>query len=126
MRILHVITSLRTGGAEHLLVDLLPMLRAGGENEVELLLFDGVQTPFMEQLRQRGVVIHTLGSGGSVYNPIKVFKMVKYMGAYDVIHTHNTACQLFVPMARAMSFTRKPLVTTEHNSTNRRRDKKVA
>ena len=49
MRILHVITSLRTGGAEHLMVDLLPALRALG-NDVELLVFDGTPTPFMQQL----------------------------------------------------------------------------
>lgn len=46
MKILHVITSLRTGGAEHLLVDLLPRLRDKG-NDVELLLFDGTVLHFM-------------------------------------------------------------------------------
>ena len=46
MKILHVITSLGTGGAERLLVDLLPRLRDFG-NEVELLVFNGKNTPFM-------------------------------------------------------------------------------
>ena len=45
MKILHVITSLRTGGAEKLMVDLLPRLKAKGL-DVELLLFDGTGTPF--------------------------------------------------------------------------------
>ena len=45
MRILHVITSLRTGGAEKLMVDLLPRLKQRG-HEVDLLLFDGTDTPF--------------------------------------------------------------------------------
>ena len=49
MKILHVITSLSTGGAEHLLVDLLPQLRDLG-NEVELLIFDGTHTAFYEEL----------------------------------------------------------------------------
>ena len=39
MKILHVITSLRTGGAEKLMVDLLPRLKAKGL-DVELLLFE--------------------------------------------------------------------------------------
>jgi len=123
MRILHVITSLRTGGAEHLLVDLLPRLRDGGENDVDLLLFDGTETPFYHELEQKGIAVHTLGKGGNVYNPSNVLRMVRYVPQYDIIHTHNTACQLFAPMARAISFTRKRLVTTEHSANNRRRGK---
>ena len=45
MKIIHVITSLRIGRAEKLMVDLLPRLRDLGYN-VELLLFDGTRTPF--------------------------------------------------------------------------------
>lgn len=123
MRILHVITSLRTGGAEHLLVDLLPRLRRGDKNQVDLLLFDGRQTPFMQELKSRGVRIISLSMGGNVYNPLNMFKLVRYMGQYDIVHTHNTACQLYAPIARLVSFTRKPLVTTEHSSNNRRRTK---
>ena len=40
MRILHVITSLYTGGAEKLMVDLLPRLKSHG-HQVDLLLFNG-------------------------------------------------------------------------------------
>jgi len=124
MRILHVITSLQTGGAEHLLVDLLPRLRAGGRNVVELLVFDGRQTPFMEELESKGIKIHKLSVGGNVYNPLNIFRMTSYMIQYDIIHTHNTACQLYAPWAKMLSFARKPLVTTEHSSNNRRRSKK--
>ena len=49
MKILHVITSLRTGGAEKLMVDLLPRLRNLG-NDLELLIFDGTRTPFYDEL----------------------------------------------------------------------------
>ena len=65
MKILHVITSLATGGAEHLMVDLLPRLRGVG-NDVELLVFDGTDTPFMRQLLDAGIVVHRLGIGGNV------------------------------------------------------------
>ena len=123
MRILHVITSLQTGGAEHLVVDLLPRLSHGGHNIVELLVFDGRQTPFMEVLEGKGIKVHKLSMGGWVYNPLNIFRMIRYVVQYDIIHTHNTACQLFAPLARMLSFTRKPLVTTEHSSNNRRRGK---
>lgn len=123
MSILHVITSLQTGGAERLVVDLLPRLRASGRNRVELLLFDGTQTPFMEVLEKKGIRIHKLSIGGNVYNPSNLFKMIRYIVQYDIIHTHNTACQLYAPLAKMLSFARKPLVTTEHSSNNRRRGK---
>lgn len=122
MKILHVITSLATGGAEHLMVDLLPRLRDLG-NEVELLIFDGTRTPFYEQLEAAGIKIHSLGVGGNVYNPLNIFKLVRFIRKYDVIHTHNTACQLFVPVAKCLTLGGAKLVTTEHSTSNRRRGK---
>lgn len=122
MKILHVITSLHTGGAEHLMVDLLPRLR-DLDNKVELLVFNGVRTPFYEQLEELGIHIYSLGVGGNVYNPLNILKLVRFMRKYDVIHTHNTACQLFIPIARCFALGEAKLVTTEHNATNRRRGK---
>jgi glycosyltransferase involved in cell wall biosynthesis len=121
MKILHVITSLRTGGAEHLLVDLLPRLRECGHS-VEVLIFDGTRTPFYEQLEKLGVKIYVLGTGyGEMYNPLNYFRLRRFFSkhVYDVVHTHNTPCQLLVAMLRSKYSLR--LVTTEHNSTNRRR-----
>lgn len=121
MKILHVITSLRTGGAEKLMVDLLPRLRDLG-NEVELCVFDGVQTPFYEQLEKRGIKIHGFGVGANVYHPKHIYQLARLMKNYDIIHTHNTAPQLFTALAHIC--VRKPrLITTEHNTTNRRRGK---
>lgn len=119
MRILHVITSLRTGGAEKLMVDLLPRLRDLG-NEVELLLFDGTRTPFYEELEQTGIKTHHLTIGGNVYNPLNIFRLRKYLKKYDIIHTHNTACQLFAAICSVLCSV--VFITTEHNTSNRRRD----
>lgn len=123
MKILHVITSLRTGGAEKLMVDLLPRLRDLG-NEVELLVFDGVQTAFYEELQEKQIKIHSLGNYTSVYHPFLLIKLLPYLKKFDVIHTHNTACQLFAAIAHFIT-RRGILVTTEHNTSNRRRDNKV-
>lgn len=119
MKILHVITSLQTGGAEKLMVDLLPQLRDMG-NDVELLLFDGTRTHFYKELERAGIKIHHLSIGGNVYNPINIFKLRKYLKNYDIIHTHNTACQLFAAICRMLCSVK--LVTTEHTTSNRRRD----
>lgn len=124
MKILHVITSLRTGGAEKLMVDLLPRLRDMG-NEVELLLFDGTRTPFYEELENSGIKIHSLSLGGNVYNPLNIFKLCKYLKKYDIIHTHNTACQYFIPLAKIISCSKCKLYTTEHSTNNRRRQYKL-
>ena len=90
MKILHVITSLRTGGAEKLMVDLLPRMKERG-HEVDLCVFDGVRTPFYEELEHRGVKVIPLGH--SVYSPLNIGKLIKLMQGYDIVHTHNTACQ---------------------------------
>ena len=43
MKILHVITSLHTGGAEKLIIDIVPKLQDLGHT-VDVLLFDGSDT----------------------------------------------------------------------------------
>lgn len=118
MKILHVITSLRTGGAEKLMVDLLPRLKADGYN-IELLLFDGIDTPFRQDVEAAGIKVYDLGIGGSVYSPIRLFKLIPFLNKYDVVHTHNTAPQLFA--AIGSMFCSAVLCTTEHNTSNRRR-----
>lgn len=123
MRILHVITSLNIGGAERLMTILLPELRALG-NEVELLVFDRTKTAFSETLEKEGIKIHSLDSR-NVYDFRNIVKLRKFIKKYDIIHTHNTACQLFVPLAKILKFGKKAkLITTEHNTTNRRRNKR--
>lgn len=118
MRILHVITSLYTGGAEKLMVDLLPRLKQKGL-DVELLLFDGTVTPFRKQLESSGIKIHDLGHGGSVYSPLRLFRLIPFLRRYDIIHTHNTAPQLFAAIGSLLSGV--TLCTTEHSTSNRRR-----
>ena len=92
MRILQVITSLHIGGAEKLIVDMVPLYQELGY-QVDVLLFDGTETPFKRQLRAKGVTIYELGKGGSVYNPLYIFKLIPFLRKYDIVHTHNTACQ---------------------------------
>lgn len=122
MKILQVITSLRTGGAEKLIVDMVPLYQKQG-HQVDVLLFDGTETPFKKQLRDKRVTIYQLGEGGSVYNPLYIFKLIPFLRKYDIVHTHNTACQLFTAIAGLFSST--VLVTTEHSTSNRRRNWKV-
>lgn len=118
MKILHVITSLATGGAEHLLVDLLPRLRDLG-NDVELAVFRGRKTSFYKQLEAEGIKIHSFSEEGSVYSLKHIAKLWNLMRNFDVIHTHNTACQMFAAIGKTKKI---KLVTTEHSTSTRRRN----
>ncbi len=118
MKILHVITSLRTGGAEKLMVDMLPRLKANGL-DVDLLLFDGTDTPFRRDIEARGIKVYDLGIGGSVYSPKRLLRLIPFLKQYDVLHTHNTAPQLFAAIGGVLCSV--VLCTTEHGGSNRRR-----
>ncbi len=126
MKILHVITSLYIGGAERLLVDLLPLLGDNGNNIVELLLINGVDTPFKKQFEGNGIKVTALSNTNDVYNIRNLLRIRHFLKKhdYDIIHTHNTACQFYVPLSRKLIKNRREaLATTEHSSNNRRRDK---
>jgi hypothetical protein len=78
MRVLHIITSLHIGGAEKLMVDLLPRLKEKGV-EVELLLFLGNRTMFFEQLEREHIKIHVFSDAGNVYNPKHLFRLWSFL-----------------------------------------------
>ena len=120
MNILHVITSLHTGGAEKLLVDLLPRMQQAG-HRVELCAFDSTPTLFAEQLQAQGIRIHSFHEGiDKVYSPCNIVRLTHLMRqGWDIVHTHNTAPQLFAAIGSLCSGAR--LVTTEHSTNNRRR-----
>ncbi len=119
MRILQVITSLEMGGAETLVVNLIPRLQDLGHT-VNLCVFNGKETPLTQRLKKEApqTKIYALGSG--VYNPLYVLKLAKIMRNYDIIHTHNSSPQLFVAIASLFCGTK--LVSTEHNTSNRKRN----
>lgn len=119
MKILQVITSLEVGGAETLVVNLVPRLQALGHT-VDLCVFNGVETPLMQKLKADSpqTKIYTLGHG--VYNPFYILQLVKIMREYDIVHTHNSSPQFFVAIAKVLCSVE--LVSTEHNTSNRKRD----
>ncbi len=119
MKVLHVITSLQTGGAEKLMVDLLPRLKSD-DTDCELLLFDGTKTPFRQELEKTGVKISDFGTKtGSPYSLKNLFRLIPYLRKFDIVHTHNTAPQLFAAIGSVLCSV--VLCTTEHNTSNRRR-----
>ena len=120
MRILHVITSLLTGGAEVLVVNLMPRFRALGQ-EVGVVVFNGERTALMERLERECPECRIYRLGKSVYSPLHIIRLARIMRQYDIVHTHNSSPQLFAAIANIVC--RKRLVTTEHSTNNRKREK---
>ena len=121
MRILHVITSLRIGGAEKLVANLSRLMNQGGD-VVEIAVFDGSETALMKGVVDFGIKVHVLGRGYyNMWNPLNVLKLrhIIKQGKYDIVHAHNYTPQLFSILARGK---KSPvMLTTEHNTSNRRR-----
>ena len=117
MRILHVITSLRIGGAETLVSHILPLMRAKG-HDVELAIFDRTPSHLLSQLHEQEIKIHAFGQGkAAMYSPLHIPRLHRLMKSFDIVHTHNTSAQLFWNATPEGPV----LLTTEHNTDNRRR-----
>ena len=119
MKILHIITSLQTGGAETLVVNLMPRFLALG-HEVGVVVFNGRRTPLMERLERECPECRIYCLGHSYYSLTYIFQLARIMRHYDVVHTHNSSPQLFAAIANIVC--RKRLVTTEHSTNNRKRE----
>ena len=119
MKALQVITSLEMGGAETLVVNLIPRLCALGHT-VDLCIFNGAETPLMQRLKVESPQTKIYALGHSVYNPIYILKLMKIMKGYDIVHTHNSSPQLFVAIANL--YRHRKLISTEHTTSNRKRE----
>jgi hypothetical protein len=74
MRIVHIINSLESGGAEKLVLD--TALTIKGELRWTLLVLNGVDYPFMKAIKASACCsIFSLGFR-SRYNPIHIFKII--------------------------------------------------
>lgn len=124
MKILQVINSLATGGAEKLLLESCTVYHQKGV-EVHVLLLNGVSHPFLEELRKnKSCTIHTLGNG-SVYNPLIPLKIIPFLRKFDCVHVHLFPTLYWVALAHMLSFSKTKLVYTEHSTSNNRRGNPV-
>lgn len=121
MKVLQVINSLGTGGAEKLLLETLPKYRAEGIEMDVLLLWDN-EFPFAERLKElnccKVIVLKTSNDLKDIYSLSHIPKLRRYIIDYDVIHVHLFPAQYFVALANIGIG--KKLVFTEHSTTNRR------
>ncbi|MBD3583454.1 glycosyltransferase [Flavobacterium selenitireducens] len=116
MRILYVLNSLGTGGAEKLVADMLPLLQNKGV-EVELLLLRKVDSIFIKPLEDAKIKIHYSPFG--LYSLKNIGFIKKKSSDFDLVHVHLFPAQYLASVA----FSKTPMVMTEHCTTNKRRSK---
>lgn len=121
MRMLHIINSLSTGGAEKLIIDSVPLYQKQGLT-VDVLLLSNKKTQFRSQLEEESNGNTDGLTTKSIYNPFLIFKIIPYLKKYDIIHLHLFPTLYWVVLAKVFSFSKVKLVYTEHNTSNRRRD----
>ena len=118
MKILHVISSLEIGGAQKLLVDLLPMQAAS--EDVTLLVYRRVNNDFERTLEDIGIKIIYLNEY-NLYNPKIIFHLRRIFKDFDIVHSHLFPTIYWASLAaRGLNI---KLVYTEHSTTNFRRNK---
>ena len=120
MRVLHVIDSLVLGGAEVLVKDLAPRMRARGI-DFEVLILRRTNSPVEVAVRESGVPVHDTELK-NLYSPVQIVKLARVVDRYDVVHVQLFPAQLWT--AAAFAWRRRParLITTEQNTWNYRRD----
>jgi glycosyltransferase involved in cell wall biosynthesis len=119
MKILQIINSLNTGGAEKLVLETLPQYYEKGI-DMDVLVLNGSEYPFMKELKRLTCCnIYSLGLK-SVYNPFHIFKIIPYFKKYDLVHVHLFPAQYWVVLAKIISFSKIKLIFTEHSTSNRR------
>ncbi|MDX8337054.1 glycosyltransferase [Candidatus Cetobacterium colombiensis] len=124
MKILHIITSLELGGAEKLLLDLIPAQKRQGA-DVELLVLDTKGEKFLEEYKKRGIKVHVtkINDKLSFKNIFEISRIIKE-NKIELVHTHLVHAQIWTSVARY--FNKKIIyITTEHSTHNRRREKKI-
>lgn len=110
MRVLHVITGLAAGGAEHQLRLLLPHL--GAESEVVTLTNAG---SVATAIRAAGIPVTDLGMRGN-RDLGALPRLVRHIrrGRYDVVHTHLYRACVYGRLAARLAGVRT-IVATEHS-----------
>jgi glycosyltransferase involved in cell wall biosynthesis len=120
MKILHVINSLSSGGAEKLVVDFANF--QSRDDEVVVFTFNNKNNLFHKHLESRVTFIHY--DETSFLSIKKWYKLSQLMREADVVHCHLFPAFYIVALLSFVCRCTK-LVFTEHNTENKRRRNKL-
>lgn len=125
MRILHIINLMKLGGAQSLLVPLTKLQKEEGNEVTILQLVPTADRTLLDQVEANGIKVVTVSNSCSVYSPLFVFSLRKYLKECDLAHVHLFPAQYWTAISKTLFRIKTPIVTTEHSTNNRRRNKTI-
>ena len=123
LRVLHIINDLKLGGAQKLLVDLIPIINQSGDVRADILILSSSNNVFFESLINNNVAIK-ITRYNRKYDPRNILEVCKCLkdGDYDIVHSHLFPAQYWLALAGIFIKNKKAkFITTEHNTFNNRR-----
>jgi glycosyltransferase involved in cell wall biosynthesis len=126
VKLLIVINTLNTGGAEKLVLETLPKFKQKGIDVDLLVLWDN-DSIFMRKLRDLNcckiIVLKKSNKLRDLYSLSNIWLLRKHLNSYDIAHVHLFPSFYFAVVAKALSFGKCKLVYTEHTTTNTRMER---
>ena len=120
IKVLHVMPMLGVGGASNLMSEIIPNLNSHPDIKAELVISKFLDKSFLPRYKKAGVYVHVIG-GGSTHSIKNIFQIARLIKDYDLVHVHLFPSLYWVAIANL--FINKPLVYTEHSTSNSRRGK---
>ena len=112
--------NLGSGGAEKLIYDMAIELQKR-EIDFSVILLTSVNCIYGKRLLEKGIDVIYLSDRWDIYSPKNIFRLIRVLKNYDVIHTHIYSAQLWTALASLYLDKKKIYITTEHNTSNNRR-----
>jgi glycosyltransferase involved in cell wall biosynthesis len=126
MKILQIIDSLTSGGAEKLIADISLEIAKSNNYSVDILLLSDKNNVYQEELIINKVNIKVIPLR-SIRNPFNILYITYFLiqNNYDVVHVHLFPATYWVSLAFRLLKRNKPkVIMTEHSTYNKRRSVK--
>ena len=112
--------NLGSGGAEKLIYDMAIELQKR-EIDFSVILLTSVNCIYGKRLLEKGIDVIYLSDRWDIYSPKNIFRLIRVLKDYDIIHTHIYSAQLWTVIASLYLDKKKIYITTEHSNSNNRR-----
>ncbi|MGL4865412.1 MAG: glycosyltransferase [Cetobacterium sp.] len=123
MKIAIVNHNLGSGGAEKLIYDMALELQVK-KIDFSIVLLTSSGDVYGKKLIEKGIDVRFLSDKYDVYSPRNIYRLIKILKRYEIIHCHTYLSQLWVAFASIFLSKTKKYILTEHSTNNRRRNKK--
>lgn len=109
------------GGAENLVTVMAPAQKNRGNIVSVLLLRYPSNETLLKRLKNDKIEVKIISNSRSVKNPLNIFSIMSYLKKCDIAHVHLFPANYWAALAKILSFSSTPIITTEHSTDNKRR-----